>query len=165
VPTKIKVPKRVDPHSSFWGLFVERQRDRSFPERFFCEGSVVPGRDDCSFEKLDDSSLSDTSGDFFNHPSSKSAMHASRSSRSTRRQLRLHGKVVPPPAYDDSPVKRKKNKRITKPKSPSIQPAISKKATSSLTTRTTRQQKSSSPTSNKQEDVGGVGTAPAGRSR
>jgi hypothetical protein len=55
MPTKIKVPKRVEPHSYFWGLFVERQRDRSFPERFFCEGSVVSGRDDFSFDELDDS--------------------------------------------------------------------------------------------------------------
>jgi hypothetical protein len=91
-------------------------------------------------------------------------MHSSRSSSSTRIQLRSHGKVVPAPDYDDSPAKRKKNKCITKPKQPSIQTAISKKTTSSLTTRTTRTQKSCSSTSNKQEDVGGVGTASTGSS-
>jgi hypothetical protein len=48
---------------------------------------------------------------------------------------------VRPAYYDDSPV------------------------TSSLTTRTTQTQKSSASTPNKQEDVGSVGTAPAGRIR
>jgi hypothetical protein len=88
MPTKIKVPKRVEPHlchCSFLGLIAERQQDSIFPERLFCEGSVVSQRDDCSFDKLDDSSLSDISGDLSNPPSRKKSMRSYRSSSTSRR--------------------------------------------------------------------------------
>jgi hypothetical protein len=112
----------------FLGLFAERQKDRSLPERFFCEGSVVSERDKCSFDELDDMCLSDNSGNFSNRPPQKRVMHSSQSSRSTRRQLHLHGKVVLPPDHDESPTKRNKDNCVTKPKPPPLQPAIPKKA-------------------------------------
>jgi hypothetical protein len=164
VPTKIKVPKRVEPQNYFWG-YLRRGKETEVCLNFFLWGKCRFRAWWLFFWRTKWFVPQWYQWWFFKHPSSKSAMHSSRSSRSTRSKLRSHGKVVPPSDYDDSPAKRQHKKRITKPNPPSIQHAISKKATASLTTRTARTHKSSSSFPNKNEDIVGVSTAPAGHSR
>jgi hypothetical protein len=116
MPIKIKTPKRIEQHQChcfFLGLIAEKQQDAILQEKFHCEGSVVSQRDNFSFDELDDSSISDISGDWSHSPSRKRAMRSSRSSRS-RIQLRSDG-AVPPPDNDESPAKQTRGTCLTKP--------------------------------------------------
>jgi hypothetical protein len=66
MPEKIKYPKRTEPHHrhcSTLGIIAERQQDAILPE-FYFEGSSVSQRDDNSLDELDESSISDISGDW-----------------------------------------------------------------------------------------------------